>query len=73
MQVSFKAKRNPDDKRLGVEKFNVYADYEVNLGNQMLDYSPKIAKTTVRTPEDPEYERNIPGRYKQGNQINYGK
>ena len=73
MQVTFKAKRNPNDKRLGIEKFNIYADYQVNLGGKVHDYSPKVAKSRVVTPEDREYDKEIYDRYKQGNQINKGK
>ena len=73
MQVSFKAKRNPNDKRLGLEKFNVYADYEVRNNGQLVDHSSEVVKAQVITPQDREYPASIPGRYSQGKNTNEGK
>ena len=73
MQVSFKAKRNPNDKRLGLEKFNVYADYEVRNNGQQVDHSSEVVRAQVITPQDREYPASIPGRYSQGKNTNEGK
>ena len=73
MQVSFKAKRNPSDQRLGLEKFNVYADYEVKNNGQLVDQSSEVVKAQVITPQDREYPTSIRGRYPQGRDTNDGK
>ena len=55
MQVSFKAKRDPEDTRLGYGLINCFIDFEVsyiddNGVSQLYDRSGMIAITDVKNP-----------------------
>ena len=60
MQVSFKAKRDPEDTRLGYGLINCFIDFEVSYIDdsgisQLYDRSGRIAITDV---ENPNYLRS---------------
>ena len=62
MQVSFKAKRDPEDTRLGYGLINCFIDFEVsyvddNGRSQLYDRSGEIAITDVKNPN---YHRTRP-------------